>query len=100
MAADSVAAGLVRRLVTAVAVAVALSLAGGESGAAAEVPHCGAAWFPAIRSPESPEEYACEVELGERQELRQVDDQHVAVVYSDGYPAFQFTVHGRARQRR
>lgn len=39
--------------------------------------------FQAIQGPDGPEEYAWEVKLGEEQELRQVDDRHAAVHYTD-----------------
>jgi hypothetical protein len=40
--------------------------------------------FPTIYGPADPEEFSWEVPLGERQELRQVDDQEIAVYYSNG----------------
>jgi hypothetical protein len=40
--------------------------------------------FATIHSPADPEDYCWEVELGEEQELRWVDDQHAEVIYTDG----------------
>lgn len=44
--------------------------------------------FQAIRSPVDPEEFSWEVNLGQEQELRQVDERDVAVYYSDDVLAF------------
>jgi hypothetical protein len=44
--------------------------------------------FSEIPGPEGPEDYAWEVELGEGQELRQVDETHAAIFYEDGTEAF------------
>jgi len=46
--------------------------------------------FQSIQGPESPEDYTWEVNLGEEQELRAVDDRHAAVYYTDTeHVAFQ-----------
>lgn len=47
--------------------------------------------FGTINGPGDPEDYCFEVTLGERQELEQVDDRRVAVVYSNGFHAFDIT---------
>jgi hypothetical protein len=47
-------------------------------------PFDGTMSFQAIHGPEDSEDYCWEVNLGEEQELRQVDDQHAEVVYTDG----------------
>lgn len=44
--------------------------------------------FEAIRNDEAPETYSFEVALSEDQELRQIDETHVQVYYSFGFPAF------------
>jgi hypothetical protein len=84
--------GVLVRGVWPAALAVAGLLAFGPSAASAAVPGCGEGgiYFPTITGPSAPEEYPCEVTLGEEQELREVDNQHVAV-YSDGMPAFILT---------
>src|SRR5690242_17892535 len=43
----------------------------------------GAMTFQAIQGPDGPEEFSWEVELGEEQELRAVDERHAAVYYTD-----------------
>jgi hypothetical protein len=50
--------------------------------------------FQDILGPEGAEEYAWEVELGESQELRQVDDTHAGVFYEDGTEAFSIEAIG------
>jgi len=44
--------------------------------------------FPAIQGPSDPEEYSWQVELGENQELEQIDEQTATIFYEDHYPAF------------
>ena len=45
--------------------------------------------FGPINGPEDPEDYCFEVQLGEEQELRQIDDRHVEAFYSTGHPSFE-----------
>ena len=48
--------------------------------------------FSAIDAPDDPEEFCWELDLAENQELRQVDDQHAGVFYTEsGYQAFSIT---------
>jgi hypothetical protein len=51
----------------------------------------GAVTFQAIRGPGAPEAYSWEVDLGEGQSLRLVDNQHVEVDYEEGTPAMMIT---------
>lgn len=44
--------------------------------------------FPEIHSAAEPEDYCWEVQLEEEQELRQIDEQHVGVYYSEEHLAF------------
>ena len=48
--------------------------------------------FPQIHSPADPEDYCWEVQLGEEEELRQVDEQHAAVYYDDPAEHIAFTI--------
>lgn len=66
-------------------VLVGLCAAIAPATAAAEPlpPFDGGMSFQAIEGPEGPEEFSWQVKLGEEQELRQVDDRHVAVYYTD-----------------
>jgi hypothetical protein len=52
--------------------------------ASASLPVYSGVGFPTIYGPADAEEFSWEVPLGERQELRQVDDQEIAVYYSNG----------------
>lgn len=63
-------------------------------GAAAEpVPlYDGAMTFQSIQGPDGPEEFVWEVNLGPAQELRQVDDQHAAVYYTDPEEHLTFSI--------
>ena len=65
-------------------------LAAGSVVASATTPpeYDGAMYFPSIEGPLAPEEYAWKIVLGPDQELKQLDDQHAAVVYEDGHVAF------------
>jgi hypothetical protein len=47
--------------------------------------------FPNIEGPEGSEEFAWEVNLGEEQELRSIDDRHIGVFYSTGHESFSIT---------
>jgi hypothetical protein len=47
--------------------------------------------FGEINGPEDPEDYCFEVQLGEEQELRQIDDRHVGVFYSTGQAGSEIT---------
>lgn len=65
-------------------------------GAAAAAEPCpvfdGAMTFPDIQGPEDPEDYCWEVELFEGQELRQLDETHAEVFYTEsGHSAFEIT---------
>jgi hypothetical protein len=74
----------VTRALTALFAAAALMTAVGVGTAAAEVPpYQGDMGFPAIQGPADPEEYSWEVQLGDDQELREIDDRHAAVYYTD-----------------
>jgi hypothetical protein len=44
--------------------------------------------FGQINGPEDPEDYCFEVQLGEEQELRQIDDRHVGAFYNTGQQGF------------
>lgn len=47
--------------------------------------------FGQINGPEDPEDYCFEVQLGEEQELRQIDDRHVGAFYNTGQQGFVIT---------
>jgi hypothetical protein len=66
-------------------------LALGGSTASASLPVYQGGYFPTIYGPTDPEEFSWEVELGETQELEQVNDQEVTVSYSNGLRAFSIT---------
>lgn len=60
----------------------------GASSALADVPdYVGDMGFPAIQDASGSEEYSWRVQLGDDQELRQVDSQRVQVYYESGHPA-------------
>jgi hypothetical protein len=63
-------------------------LALGAPVASASLPVYQGGGFPDIHSPSDPEEFSWEVQLGQEQELRQVDEHEVAVFYSTGPRAF------------
>jgi hypothetical protein len=77
--------GGVRLCVAATAV-VALLCASTPATASGETypPYNGAMSFPSIDGPADPEDFSWEVQLSEEEELRAIDDQHVAVYYTDG----------------
>jgi hypothetical protein len=79
----------------AIATLVIIAFAGAPVavGAEASLPKFeGLLSFPAIHGPSDPEEFAWEVELGEGQELEQVDSQHAMVYYTEGHqPALGIT---------
>lgn len=67
------------------AVVAALACAAAPATAAAETcpPYEGVSNFPSISGAGDPEDYCWEMNLGEGQELRQIDDQHAAVFYTE-----------------
>jgi hypothetical protein len=67
------------------AVIAALACATAPAVAAAETcpPFEGVSNFPSISGAGDPEDYCWEVSLGEGQELRQIDDQHAGVYYTE-----------------
>lgn len=69
--------------------AVAISALPGVAVAAEPCPpYDGAMSFPSIHSPEDPEDYCWEVQLGEGQELRQVNKTEAKVFFESGHEAF------------
>lgn len=74
-------AGLVSVVVTCLVLAFCPSLVSAESG---EIPpFTGSMGFKNIAGPEGPEEFSWRVHLNEGQDLRQVDDQHAAVYFTE-----------------
>jgi len=53
------------------------------ASAAAYPPYVGAMNFPTINEPSDPEDFSWEVQLGEEEELRAIDDQNAAVYYTE-----------------
>lgn len=47
--------------------------------------------FSQINGPQDPEDFCFEVQLGEEQEMRQIDDRHVGVFYNTGQQSFVIT---------
>jgi hypothetical protein len=64
------------------------------AGAAAEpVPlYDGTMTFQSIQGPDGPEEFLWELNLGPAEELRQMDDQHAAVYYTDAEEHLAFSI--------
>jgi hypothetical protein len=82
-----------RRTLIAAVVAVLSCAAWPAPAPAAACPSFdGGMQFPQIHSPADPEDYCWEVQLGEEQELRQVDEQHAAVYYGDPVEHIAFTI--------
>lgn len=71
-----------------VAVFVLVALISPLAAEAAPVPIDGPSGFPTIQGPEGPEEYEWQVNLGEEQELRAIDERNAGVFYSGGPKAF------------
>lgn len=62
------------------------------AAAADPVPIDGAMQFQAIQGPDGPEEFVWEVNLHEGQELRQIDDRHAGVYYTDPGETLAFSI--------
>jgi hypothetical protein len=80
--------GNIRVALFVLGLAVALMAGSASPASAAPQPFNGYMSFVPIRSPSDREDFEFEVELGEEQELRPVDEQDVDVFYSDGHRAF------------
>lgn len=72
-----------RALKVLLAAAVAMVVAGGTAVAEAP-PYDGLMAFPAIQGSAEPEEFSWEVQLGEDEELRAIDDRHAGVYWVEG----------------
>jgi hypothetical protein len=70
-----------RALAAAVVAALLMVLAPASASAEDVPPYDGAMSFPAIQGPEDPEEFSWQVQLGEDEELRAIDDRHAGVYY-------------------
>lgn len=80
------------RALLAAAVAVLISLAAAAPASADVCPPYEGVQFPEIHSSADPEDYCWEVQLEEGEELRQVDEQHAAVYYTEPeHLAFEIT---------
>lgn len=84
---NSICRGALGAVVLAVLSVLCISTFGAPA-ASASLPVYEGGWFPTIHSPADPEEFSWEVTLGEGQELRQIDEEEVAVYYSDGLRSF------------
>jgi hypothetical protein len=73
----------VTRVLLAAVVAVLLCMATAAPASAEVCPPYEGVQFPEIHSAADPEDYCWEVQLAEEQELRQIDEQHVGVYYSE-----------------
>jgi hypothetical protein len=78
--------------------AVLLCALAPASAAAEEIPpYDGLMAFPAIEDPAGPEEFSWEVQLGEDEELRQIDDRHAGVYYvGEGEEFLAMTIQAQA----
>jgi hypothetical protein len=66
---------------------VGVSMPGAASASPSLPLFSGSLTFATIHGPTDPEEFSWEVQLGQHQELKEIDDQKAAVYYEDGTPA-------------
>jgi hypothetical protein len=72
-----------RTLLTVAVAALLCALAPASAIAAEAPPYDGTMSFPAIQGPDGPEEFTWEVQLNEGEDLRQIDERHAGVYFTD-----------------